>query len=188
MQTHRQMEARRTSYLLQILFRLLLIIILTTTSIIGAFFLIAIALERAMQQPQLRDRIRQFNKRRLNPLTLKIAGDSSGTYAALKHVGRRSGRTYQTPVVAELLDDGFVIPLPYGANVDWCRNVMAAGGCTLRWNEHEYTLDQPKLLPREAALRGFPWAQRFIFTSGGIKQFLWLRKHVEVSEKVLTGS
>src|SRR5581483_3016652 len=65
----------------------------------------------------------RFNKHTLNPTTLKSAGHRTSIYAAVKHVGRRSGRIYTTPVVAKPLGDGFVIPLPYEASVDWCRNV-----------------------------------------------------------------
>jgi deazaflavin-dependent oxidoreductase (nitroreductase family) len=47
------------------------------------------------------------------------------------HRGRRSGRRYRTPVLAFRVDDGYVVALFYGADRDWVRNVLAAGGCTL---------------------------------------------------------
>jgi hypothetical protein len=50
-------------------------------------------------------------------------------YAArLEHVGRRSGRRYATPVVAQPVGDGFAVPLVYGTGVDWRRNLDAASG------------------------------------------------------------
>jgi hypothetical protein len=71
----------------------------------------------------------RFNKSFLNPLMLRMASRRRTYYAALRHVGRRSGRTYVTPVVAKLASDHtVVIPLPYGADTDWCRNLLAAGG------------------------------------------------------------
>jgi hypothetical protein len=84
------------------------------------------------------------------------------------------------------LGDGFVIPLLYGADVDWCRNVLAADGCTLRWHEGEYRLDRPELISPEVALEAFPWVQRLVFASGGVRQYLWLHERVEISEKGLT--
>jgi hypothetical protein len=88
-------------------------------------------------------------------------------YASLKHVGRRSGHEYTTPVVAWPLGDGFVFPLPYGADVDWCRNVLAARTCTLLWNEHEYILEKPEMMTPSQALGAFPLTQRIIFAAGG---------------------
>ena len=109
-----------------------------------------------MHIPWFREKVIRFNKQTLNPFTLKIAGRRSSVYATLKHVGRRSGRAYTTPVVAKLLGDGFVIPLPYDAGVDWCRNVPAAGTCTLIWNEQEYKLERPEIIQQSQALKAFP--------------------------------
>ena len=181
MQTQLQ-ERRQTPRLFRVFFGILI----TTTSFVGAFFLISIALAKAMHQKGLRDNIRRFNRRTLNPLTLKIAGNRLRVYASLKHVGRRSGQEYATPVVAKPLGDGFVVPLPYGADVDWCRNVLAAGKCTLRWNEQEYSLEKPEMMTPKEALGAFPMTQRIIFSAGGIKQYLMLHQHGEVPEKVST--
>jgi hypothetical protein len=142
----------------------------------------AIALARAMHNPRWRNSIRQFNRRTLNPLTLRMAGNRLRIYAALQHTGRRSGRRYTTPVVAEPLGDGFVIPLPYGNDVDWYRNVMAAGLCQLTWNGRTYRLDRPELIAPARALSVFPWVQRIIFTGGGIRQYIWLHRAPDGSE------
>ena len=42
------------------------------------------------------------------------------------HVGRRSGRPYETPVLLTPIDGGFLIPLTYGPDRDWVRNVTAS--------------------------------------------------------------
>jgi deazaflavin-dependent oxidoreductase (nitroreductase family) len=49
-------------------------------------------------------------------------------FAVIHHVGRRSGRGYRTPVVAFRSRGGFVVPMTYGRDVDWGRNLLAAGG------------------------------------------------------------
>jgi hypothetical protein len=157
------------------------------TSLVGALLLLAIALARAMHREGSRDRMRAFNKRRLNPVTLKIAGKHAEGYAIIKHVGRRSGREYATPVVAKPLGDGFVIPLPYGHEVDWCRNVMAAGTCTLIWNEQAYVLDKPEIITPSQALCAYMPIQRIVFTAGGIEEHLLLHKAAEVPETVPAG-
>jgi hypothetical protein len=50
--------------------------------------------------------------RAMRPLALKSAGGAGASASAVHHVGRTSGRSYSTPVVAVAIDDGFVIALP----------------------------------------------------------------------------
>jgi deazaflavin-dependent oxidoreductase (nitroreductase family) len=49
-------------------------------------------------------------------------------WAVVIHRGRRSGRTYRTPVVALKRRAVLAIALPYGEDTDWVRNLLAAGG------------------------------------------------------------
>jgi hypothetical protein len=177
MQTHSQQKH------MPLIVRVLFGFLLATFSLVGGLLLITVALIRAMHQKWFRDRMRRFNKGILNPTTLKIAGGRSGIYASIKHVGRHSGREYTTPVVAQPVGDGFVIPLPYEANVDWCTNVLAAGKCTLTWHEHEYPLERPELLQRSEAMKALPVFTRVLYTAGGINQFLWVHQQKEVSAK-----
>jgi deazaflavin-dependent oxidoreductase (nitroreductase family) len=51
--------------------------------------------------------------------------------AVVHHVGRKTGRPYRTPVVAIRSRKGFVIPMTYGRDVDWARNIVHAGRCEL---------------------------------------------------------
>lgn len=62
--------------------------------------------------PRRRHFVRTFNKHILNPMMPAVAGRRHWYAAALHHTGRRSGRHYTTPVVAQPVPDGFVIPLP----------------------------------------------------------------------------
>ncbi len=63
------------------------------------------------------------------------------------HKGRRSGRGYVTPVWAERAGSSFYIQLPYGAEIDWCRNVLADSGCTLERNGVHYHAFAPQIVP-----------------------------------------
>ena len=75
----------------------------------------------------------------LNPVMLKLAGRRHVMMAAqVRHVGRKSGRQYVTPVGARRAGDTFVIPLTFGNQSDWSRNVRAAGGCIIRLNGVDY--------------------------------------------------
>ncbi len=125
----------------------------------------------AVFKPLVRDSIRQFNKWFYNPLMLTFAGRR--VYAVVKHVGRRSGQPYATPVFAEETEDGFIIPLPYG-ETDWLRNVLAAGECTIRWRSVNYRVGHPVILDADEALPAFPLAARATLRLVGIKHYLSL--------------
>ena len=53
-------------------------------------------------------------------------------FGVVVHHGRRSGRTYRTPVNVFRSADGYVLALTYGADSDWVKNVLAAGGAELQ--------------------------------------------------------
>jgi len=72
----------------------------------------------------------RFNRTVTNRVTFPIARRMPG-FGVVVHTGRRSGRAYRTPVNAFRAPHGYVIALTYGADSDWSKNVLAAGGCTL---------------------------------------------------------
>ena len=107
-------------------------------------------------QQKLRVGFTTFLKHTLNRLTRRIAKSSFGPFALVRHVGRKSGKQYETPIILGHLDDFFVVELTYGPKVDWYKNVQAAGGCTLVWHRHEYEVNHLEPLPVEVGRRGFP--------------------------------
>ncbi|MEU4420818.1 hypothetical protein AB0F81_09335 [Actinoplanes sp. NPDC024001] len=54
-------------------------------------------------------------------------------WAVVHHRGRVSGRDLRVPIAVVATPDHFVINLPWGPRTNWVRNVIAAGGCTIRW-------------------------------------------------------
>jgi deazaflavin-dependent oxidoreductase (nitroreductase family) len=117
----------------------------------------------------------------LNPVMRKLAGRRHMRMAAeIRHVGRRSGRPYVTPAGARLTGDTFVIPLTFGNQSDWSRNVRAAGGCTIRLEGTEYRAVQPELADRNQAApvvrAAFGPVERAMFRMLGIRQYLLLRR------------
>jgi deazaflavin-dependent oxidoreductase (nitroreductase family) len=80
--------------------------------------------------------------------------------AYMLHRGRRSGRQYRTPVMPLPLSDGFLVSLPYGADRDWVRNVVAAGRCTLLRGGRRFELTDPRLLDAAGAAMLLPAALR----------------------------
>jgi deazaflavin-dependent oxidoreductase (nitroreductase family) len=120
----------------------------------------------------VRDRVRVMNKHVTNKLMIHIAGRSFGHFAILTHTGRKSGRAYRIPIIAEPVEGGFVIALTYGRKVDWCDNVLAKGGCSLRWKNRDYDLVRPEFIDREIGLKAFPGMLRPVLRRAGVEYFL----------------
>jgi len=106
--------------------------------------------------------IRGFVTHRLDPLVMRLgfAGGERSLLGVVEHVGRATGTVHHTPVLPLVADDHAYIPLPYGSEVDWSRNVRTAGHCRLQVHDTIFELDEPaivdvgqnELLPQ--ALRG----------------------------------
>jgi len=118
------------------------------------------------------NRIRAFNKRYFNRLVHRFAGVSRTPFALIRHVGRRSGKPYETPIIVMPQGHGFVIALTYGPRVDWYRNVQAAGAATLLWHNKEYALKQPEPIDVKAGLSAFPPPFRQILGLLGTRDFV----------------
>ena len=99
--------------------------------------------------------------RAMRPLALRSAGKEGSTASVVCHVGRRSGRTYQTPVIAVQHDDSFLIALPYGTRTDWLKNVLGQGSAAIVTSGHTYQVDRPEVIPMAKATGYFrPREQR----------------------------
>ena len=108
----------------------------------------------------LRNALRQLT-RVMRPLALRSAGKEGSASSVIHHVGRRSGRVYQTPVVAAAHDDSFLIALPYGERTDWLKNVLAKGSASLMTGGKTYQVDRPEVIGMAEATMYFrPKEQR----------------------------
>lgn len=94
--------------------------------------------------------LRRVNRVFTNPLMRTFAWVVP-PLAVVHHVGRRSRRAYRTPVVAFRSRDGFVIPMTYGRDVDWARNIVSAGGCELEQMGRRFVLRRPRVVGFGAA-------------------------------------
>ena len=115
-------------------------------------------------------------KRIANRVFLRISGRWFRAYSIVRHVGRTSGREYQNPVSAYPLGDGFVIPVLYGADSQWVRNVMAAGRFTLRTKGRDHLLERPEIIPAAQALAAYPPLLRRIMRAQRTEQFVWAHR------------
>jgi deazaflavin-dependent oxidoreductase (nitroreductase family) len=86
---------------------------------------------------------------------MRSAGTEQSSTSVVCHVGRRSGRSYETPVVAVEHDDSFLIALPYGERTDWMKNVLANGAATLLTRGRAHEVHQPAVIPMADATQYF---------------------------------
>jgi deazaflavin-dependent oxidoreductase (nitroreductase family) len=111
-----------------------------------------------------------------NRVFLMISGRWFRAYSIVRHVGRTSGRAYQNPVSAYPIGDGFVIPVLYGTQSQWVRNVMATGRFTLRTKGRDYRLERPELILPAQALAAYPALLRRIMRSQQTQAFVWAHR------------
>lgn len=79
-----------------------------------------------------------------------------GIRPVLTHVGRSSGRLYQTPLDAHPVAGGYIFIPVYGSRSDWVQNILAAGGASLRLDGEEHELVSPRVITEEAAWQLLP--------------------------------
>ena len=108
------------------------------------------------KSPVVQDRVRRFNRAITNPRVLRSAGSPGGQASVIRHVGRASGRAYETPVGPFTVGDDFVIALPYGLRADWVRNVLASGSATLVHEGRTVPVHHPEVVPTSAILQDLP--------------------------------
>jgi len=96
-------------------------------------------------------------------------------WALVRHRGRRSGRTYATPVAARPTAEGFAIPLAFGETADWPRNIMAAGEGVVRWSGREHRVIDPVIVDTAAALGAFAPLERRALRLIGIRRVMLVK-------------
>ena len=115
----------------------------------------------------------RWNKAGLNRVTRHVAPWMPGL-GVVVHTGRRSGRRYQTPVNVFPAGDGYLLALTYGADSDWVKNVLAAGGCELVTRRRTVRLVTPQLVHDEHR-RGIRPLERQVLRLIGVADFLSLK-------------
>ena len=106
--------------------------------------------------PVVTDRVRRFNRAVTNPRVLRSAGTPGSSASVIRHVGRVSGRSYETPVGPFAVGDDFFIALPYGAGADWVRNVLTLGTATLVHEGRTVPVHQPEVVPTRLVVDDLP--------------------------------
>jgi deazaflavin-dependent oxidoreductase (nitroreductase family) len=92
------------------------------------------------------DFVRRMNRSVTNPRVMRTAGTSQTATAVIRHVGRKSGRTYETPIDIIETATGLLIALPYGDRADWTRNVLTIGAATVLMQGERVDVDRPTIV------------------------------------------
>lgn len=114
-----------------------------------------------------------YVSRYANPLMIRLAG--IGWLADLEHVGRRTGTVRHTPLMA-FRDGGRVtLALTYGPEVQWLKNVRAAGRCRMRLGRQLLELGPPRRLATAEGVARMPQPVRWVFArTGFVEDFVEL--------------
>jgi deazaflavin-dependent oxidoreductase (nitroreductase family) len=112
--------------------------------------------------------IRPFTTHVFNPLS-RLFVARLPSFGVLDYRGRRSGRRYRTPLNVFRRDGTRIFALTYGSDVDWVKNIVAAGEADLEQGGRTIHLTDPEL---------FVDPQRRLMPFG-IRQFLGLIRCTE---------
>ncbi|MEO3786041.1 nitroreductase family deazaflavin-dependent oxidoreductase [Actinocorallia sp. B10E7] len=93
--------------------------------------------------------VARFNKRVTNPIQ-RLWAPHLPYYAVIEHVGRKSGKSYRTPVMAFVEDGKLAVMLNYGTESDWVRNIQAAGSGAVVHQSKRYRLTDPRVIPADS--------------------------------------
>jgi deazaflavin-dependent oxidoreductase (nitroreductase family) len=107
---------------------------------------------------------------------MRTAGTEATQTSIIEHVGRKSGRTYETPVDAIPARTGFLIALPYGTRADWVRNVLASGSATVVTQGDRVDVDRPTVVATADVAGQIPAKTLRTLRLFGVKQCLHLEK------------
>jgi deazaflavin-dependent oxidoreductase (nitroreductase family) len=117
--------------------------------------------------------MRRVNRVFTNPLLGTIAWILP-PLAVLHHVGRTSGRAYRTPVAAFRTARGFVVPMTYGRDVDWARNLIAAGGGAVMQTGRAFAVRNPRIVDGVAAGPSLPALVRPVLLAADLPGYVLL--------------
>ena len=108
-------------------------------------------------------------------LMLPVAGKRwNPIFSIVRHTGRHSGRSFETPVAARRSDDGFVLALAFGSGAHWYRNLVAASGGVIRWRGVDYPVGAPEPIATDQAMATFNAVQRAGLRAAGIDGYIRL--------------
>ncbi|HTI75206.1 MAG TPA: nitroreductase family deazaflavin-dependent oxidoreductase [Mycobacterium sp.] len=151
------------------------VVVGTLIAAVVAFLGLLLAGLRWQVGPAL-DIIRRMNRTVTNPRVMRTAGTSDTQTSVIEHVGRTSGRTYQTPIDIIESATGLLIALPYGTRADWLRNVLAAGSATVVTQGERVDVGRPTIVATDDVADLIPKRTMRMLRVFGVSQFVHLER------------
>lgn len=145
--------------------------IVVALAVLATLFLVGMR----TKSPVIVDRVRRFNRAVTNPRVMRSAGSPGASASVIRHVGRRSGQSYETPVGPFAVGDVFVIALPFGPGVDWVRNVVANGSATLVHDGRTVPVHEPEVVSTAEVMEDLPSSEQRTLRLFGVDQCLRVR-------------
>ena len=151
-------------------------------TLVGALFvgLVAIALLFLLgmrtKSPLVLSPLIRLQRAIINPKQMRSAGTPGAYASVIRHRGRTSGKSYETPVGVVATDDGFLIALVYGSRTNWLQNVLASGSATIVHEGHTYQVDQPEIVSMHTVETHFTAGDQRGFRRFAVDQALRVRR------------
>lgn len=121
--------------------------------------------------------IRPFTTHVFNPISRRFVRWLPG-FGILGYRGRKSGKAYRTPMNAFRHGGDWIFALTYGSDVQWVKNVLAAGEATLEIRLRKIRLVDPEVfVDRNRRLMPFPVRQ--ILQLMRVSEFMRMREASE---------
>ena len=143
---------------------------------VGAVSLTLLVAGMRWKLPAVLDIVRRLNRSLTNPRVMRTAGTDATQTSVIQHVGRTSGRAYETPVDTIPAKTGFLIALPYGTRADWVRNVLASGSATVVTRGERVDVDRPSIVATADVEGQIPAKTLRTLRLFGVNQCLHLEK------------
>jgi len=118
--------------------------------------------------------LRPFTTHVFNRLTRHFVHRLPG-FAIITYRGRKSGKRYRTPMNVFRDGDDYVFALTYGSDVQWVKNVLAAGSGELQIGGRTVALTDPELFT-DPQRRLMPPPVRLFLGFMRVSDFLRMRR------------
>ena len=120
-------------------------------------------------------RYRHAVTRYVDPVLRPVAG-ALPAFGIVTHRGRTSGREYRTPVNVFRRGNDYLFFLTYGSDVDWVKNILAAGRCSLRSRRRDVELVEPELISDPELTLAPPFVRSVEKHVAGVTEVLRMRR------------
>jgi deazaflavin-dependent oxidoreductase (nitroreductase family) len=126
--------------------------------------------------PAVLNAVRRLNRSVTNPRMMRTAGTAETQTSVIAHIGRKSGRSYETPIDIIETSTGLLVALPYGTRADWVRNVLDAGSATVVTHGERVDVKSPNIVAISDVAGSIPRGTMRMLRLFGVSQCLHLEK------------